>query len=66
MITYRIKEEQNRGILLATYYNGRYIGDSFGYWIGRDTLMTYPKRIYSAPPAGTELKRRVSLSEVSR
>lgn len=66
MITYKLREQTNRGILLATYYNGRYIGDSIGYWIGRDTLMTYPKRIYSAPPAGTELKRRVSLSEVSR
>lgn len=64
MITYRIKEEQNRGILLATYYNGRYIGDSFGYWIGRDTLMTYPQRIYSAPPAGVSLKNKITINEL--
>lgn len=64
MITYRIKEEQNRGILLATYYNGRYIGDSFGYWIGRDTLMTYPQRIYSMPPAGTSLKNKITLNDL--
>lgn len=64
MITYRIKEEQNRGLLLATYYNGRYIGDSFGYWVGRDTLMTYPKRIYSAPPAGVNLKNKITINEL--
>ena len=64
MITYRIKEEQNRGILLATYYNGRYIGDSIGYWIGRDTLMTYPKRIYSMPPAGVNLKNKITINEL--
>ena len=64
MITYRIKEEQNRGILLATYYNGRYIGDSIGYWIGRDTLMTYPRKIYSMPPAGTSLKNKITLNDL--
>ena len=64
MITYRIKEEQNRGILLATYYNGRYIGDSIGYWVGRDTLMTYPQRIYSMPPAGTSLKNKITLNDL--
>ena len=64
MITYKIKEEQNRGILLATYYNGRYIGDSIGYWVGRDTLMTYPQRIYSMPPAGTSLKNKITLNDL--
>lgn len=64
MVTYRLKEQDNRGCLLATYYRGKYIGDSYGYWVGRDTLMTYPRRIYSMPPAGVELKRRVTLSEV--
>ena len=66
MITYKLREQTNRGLLLKTYYRGNYIGESVGYWIGNDTLMVYPVRIYNTPPAGTELKRRVSLSEVSR
>ena len=66
MITYKLREQTNRGLLLKTYYRGNYIGESVGYWIGNDTLMVYPSRIYNTPPAGVELKRRIYIGEVER
>ena len=65
-LRYKYGRYENGKLILKTYYREFYCGESVGYYIGRDTLMVYPYRMVSAPPRGTQLKRRVYMSEVER
>lgn len=65
-VTYKYDSQDSRRVYLKTYWNGYYVGQSVGYFVGYDVLSVYPYRIESAPPKGTQLKRRVYMSEVER
>lgn len=64
-LTYRLdRYDRNGNPILRTYYRGYYCGESIGYYVGRDTLMVYPKRFYSMPPAGIPVKNKVYTNEI--
>lgn len=65
-ITYSILRHESNRVILKTYYQDYYIGESVGYWKGVDLLSVYPKTISRHLPTGISLKRTVSLRELRK
>lgn len=64
-LTYKLdRYDRNGNPILKTYYLGAYVGESIGFYIGRDTILAYPLRFYYAPPAGIPVKNKVYTNEI--